>query len=36
MIDKNSGIDYSVDVLKRWKTDHETWVKSNLNRSSKF
>src|ERR1700722_2094091 len=29
MIDKNKGIDYSVDTLKKWKKDHEEWVRSN-------
>ena len=33
MIDKNGGLDFSVEVLKKWKNDHESWVKENLNRS---
>ena len=32
MIDKNKGRDYSEDKLKKWKEDHEEWVKSNLNK----
>jgi len=34
MVDKNNGLDYSVNVLKKWKQDHEAWVKSNLNKSA--
>lgn len=33
MIDKNNGIDYSVDILRKWKKDHENWVLDNLNKS---
>lgn len=33
MIDKNNGQDYSVDVLKKWKREHEQWVRDNLNKS---
>lgn len=32
-IDDNSGIDYSVDLLKSWKRQHEEWVRNNLNKS---
>jgi len=32
MIDKNSGIDFSVERLVRWKEDHEKWVAANLNK----
>ena len=27
------GLDYPVDLLKKWKDEHENWVKENLNRS---
>jgi len=33
MIDKNNGLDFPVDLLKKWKKEHETWVKENLNKS---
>ena len=33
MIDKNMGLDFPVYLLKKWKDDHEIWVKENLNRS---
>jgi len=33
MVDKNQGLDFSVDLLKNWKRDHEIWVKENLNKS---
>lgn len=33
MIDKNNGLDFPVDLLKKWKHDHEIWVKENLNKS---
>ena len=33
MIDKNSGKDYSVDTLNEWKSKHEKWVRSYLNKS---
>jgi len=32
MIDKNNGADFSVKALRIWKEQHETWVRSNLNR----
>lgn len=33
MIDKNGGIDYSTELLKKWKAEHEVWVRNNLNKS---
>lgn len=33
MIDKNNGADFSVVQLRQWKSQHESWVRSNLNRS---
>ena len=33
MIDDNGGIDFSVETLKKWKSDHEIWVRNNLNKS---
>ncbi len=32
MIDKNNGIDFPVELLRRWKEDHEKWVAVNLNK----
>jgi hypothetical protein len=32
LIDKNSGADFSIELLHRWKTDHEKWVSENLNK----
>jgi len=32
MIDKNNGLDFSTDLLKTWKVDHENWVSLNLNK----
>jgi hypothetical protein len=32
MIDKNAGTDFPVARLKQWKSQHEEWVRSNLNR----
>ncbi len=32
-IDKNKGLDYSVELLRKWKSDHENWIKENLNKS---
>ena len=34
MIDKNKGLDFPIDLLKRWKFGHEAWVKGNLNKSA--
>lgn len=36
MIDKNQGIDFSKELLKRWKTNHEEWVTKNLNKNPWF
>lgn len=33
LIDRNNGIDFSVEQLSKWKTEHEAWVRSNLNKS---
>mgnify|MGYP000199159405 CR=1 FL=1 len=33
MVDKNNGIDFSVDTLNKWKSSHEKWVRENLNKS---
>jgi hypothetical protein len=33
MIDKNNGLDFSTSTLKKWKGEHETWVRSHLNKS---
>jgi len=33
MIDKNKGIDFTKEVLRNWKLQHEAWVRSNLNKS---
>jgi hypothetical protein len=33
MIDKNKGLDFPVDLLKKWKKEHEKWVSKNLNKS---
>ena len=32
MIDKDSGADYSIEVLRGWKHEHESWVRENLNK----
>ena len=32
MIDKNSGLDFPVALLKGWKDAHEQWVGANLNK----
>ncbi len=32
LIDKNNGLDFSVEKLKGWKSSHESWVRQNLNR----
>jgi hypothetical protein len=34
LIDKNGGADYSSELLQEWKGQHETWVRSNLNKRS--
>ena len=32
MIDNNAGLDFPVDTVRKWKVEHEQWVKKNLNR----
>ena len=32
MIDKNNGIDFSIDNIQEWKATHEKWVRDNLNK----
>lgn len=32
MIDKNKGTDFTTDTLRKWKVDHETWIRENLNK----
>ena len=32
MIDKNGGLDFPVQRLRRWKEDHDKWVAANLNK----
>jgi len=32
-IDKNNGIDFSEQQLLDWKTEHENWIRENLNKS---
>lgn len=32
MIDKNGGLDFPVELLRRWKEDHDKWVAANLNK----
>lgn len=32
-IDKNGGRDFPVELLRKWKSDHEGWVRGNLNKS---
>jgi hypothetical protein len=36
MIDKNNGLDYSIELLNEWKNAHETWIQSNYNNTIKF
>jgi len=33
VIDRNGGVDFSVEELRSWKAQHEVWVLKNLNRS---
>jgi hypothetical protein len=33
MIDKNGGLDFPAELLRRWKADHESWVASGLHKS---
>lgn len=32
VIDKNGGLDFPVERLRRWKEDHDSWVSANLNK----
>jgi hypothetical protein len=32
LIDKNGGADHSPELLHEWKLQHESWVRSNLNK----
>jgi hypothetical protein len=32
LIDKNSGLDFPADLLRRWKEEHEKFVAGNLNK----
>jgi hypothetical protein len=32
MIDKNGGIDFSVELLRGWKCEHDQWANSNFNK----
>ena len=32
LIDKNNGVDFSIDQLREWKRGHEKWVRENLNK----
>lgn len=32
-IDKNNGIDFTVQRLLAWKNEHEIWIRENLNKS---
>lgn len=31
-IDKNGGLDFSESSIKKWKEEHDEWVRSNLNK----
>lgn len=33
MIDKNNGLDFPAPMLRRWKSSHEAFVRTNLNKS---
>lgn len=33
MVDKNNGLDFQESLLKTWKSEHEDWVRNNLNKS---
>jgi hypothetical protein len=33
MIDKNNGLDFTADLLRQWKANHEVFVRTNLNKS---
>jgi hypothetical protein len=32
-IDKNNGLDFSIETLQGWKAQHELWIRENLNKS---
>jgi hypothetical protein len=32
-IDKNNGLDYSINQLTHWKQQHEEWIQGHLNKS---
>lgn len=32
MIDKNNGVDFSVETLQNWKNQHEKFIRDNLNK----
>jgi hypothetical protein len=32
LIDKNQGIDFPINLLKEWKTEHEKWIAKNLDK----
>ncbi|TMU57118.1 hypothetical protein [Flagellimonas algicola] len=32
MIDKNNGIDFETSLINDWKTQHEEWIRDNLNK----
>lgn len=32
LIDKNGGVDFPIEQLREWKTQHEKWVSENLNK----
>jgi hypothetical protein len=33
LVDKNGGVDYPVETLRRWKAEHEEWARQNLNQN---
>ena len=33
-IDKNQGLDYPVEMLHRWRSEHERWIRDHLNKST--
>jgi len=33
IIDDNGGSDFSVDILNEWKANHESWIRTNLNKA---
>lgn len=35
LIDKNDGFDYPTSMIKKWKVDHEIWIRNNLNKQIK-